>query len=326
MTRAGDELQMTTADQMDLPPEVGAVFSEFRTCEFSTLARDGAPITWPTATLWQPKEDRFVITTSIGLVQKALNARRNPKVSLLFSDPTASGLENPPAVLVQGDAEVTYGIKTSPAGFEEYWRRLFERQPAGKVYGANPLTRYLMDWYYMRLYIFVRPRRITRLPQSDRERGSYEEVGMAGRTEEIARYLPAFPTAVLNGLDGEGYPYSIRCRSVSDRSAGLPKLALPTQIAIEPGPASLLCHSHDERLWNLHSFLVRGRLDRVENGRTFVAERFVPGGGIGGPLGTVKAFVGIRRTATRYLRKRGLPRPPIPWNEIEALKGKTQRR
>lgn len=30
---------------LDLPPEVESVFREFRTCEMSTLARDGAPIT-----------------------------------------------------------------------------------------------------------------------------------------------------------------------------------------------------------------------------------------------------------------------------------------
>ena len=28
------------------------------------------------------------------------------------------------------------------------------------MYSANPLMRYLFDWYYMRLYIYVRPRRI----------------------------------------------------------------------------------------------------------------------------------------------------------------------
>lgn len=144
--------------------------------------------------------------------------------------------------------------------------------------------------------------------------------------DEIEKYLPTFPSAVLNALDAEGRPYSVRCRPGIERSERLLRLDLAAESALRPGPASLLCHSHDERLWNLNSFLVRGRLDRTENGRTFVAERFVPGGGIGGPLGTVKAFVGMRRTATRYLRKRGLPRPPIPWNEIEALKGKAQRR
>ena len=143
-----------------LPPEVERVFTEFRTCEFSTLARDGTPITWPLITLWQPEEQRFVLTTSIGLPNKAFNARRDGRVSLLFSDPTASGLEDPPAVLVQGDAVVPEVIHTSPNDLGEYWKRIWRIQPAGKAYGANFLTRSPMDWYYMRLYIYVRPRRI----------------------------------------------------------------------------------------------------------------------------------------------------------------------
>ena len=150
-----------------LPPEVEEVFQKFRTCEFSTLARDGSPITWPLVTLWRPEERRFVLTTSIGLPQKAFNIRRDPRVSLLFSDPTASGLDKPPAVLVQGGAEAPDEIRTSPYHLPEYWRRLFRLQPAGKMYGANWLTRYLMDWYYMRLYISIRPRRILFWPYGD---------------------------------------------------------------------------------------------------------------------------------------------------------------
>ncbi len=150
-----------------LAPEVEEVFREFRTCEFSTLARDGAPITWPLITLWQPDEERFVLTTSIGLPRKAFNARRDGRVSLLFSDPTGSGLEDPPAVLVQGDAEVPEEIQTSPEYLREYWKRIFRIQPAGKMYGANALTRYPMDWYYMRLHIYVRPRRIFVWPKVD---------------------------------------------------------------------------------------------------------------------------------------------------------------
>ena len=106
-------------DVAGLPPEVEDVFEEFRTCEMSTLARDGTPITWPTLPFWYSDEKRFTITTSIGLAQKALNVRRDPRVSLLFSNPTASGLENPPAVMVQGDAEAPDEIETSVAGFEE---------------------------------------------------------------------------------------------------------------------------------------------------------------------------------------------------------------
>jgi len=150
-----------------LSPEVEEVFREFRTCEFSTLARDGTPITWPLITLWQPVEQRFVLTTSIGLPNKAFNARRDGRVSLLFSDPTASGLDDPPAVLVQGDAVVPEVIHTSPNDLKEYWKKIWSTQPAGKVYGSNFLTRSPMDWYYMRLYIYVRPRRILVWPNGD---------------------------------------------------------------------------------------------------------------------------------------------------------------
>ena len=150
-----------------LPQGMEEVFTEFRTCEFSTLARDGAPIAWPVIALWQPEEERFVLTTSIGLPRKVFNVRRDGRVSLLFSDPTASGLENPPAVLVQGDAEVPDEIETSPYHLKEYWRKIFRVQPAGKMYGANALMRYLFDWYYMRLYFYVTPRRILLWPNGD---------------------------------------------------------------------------------------------------------------------------------------------------------------
>ncbi len=150
-----------------VPAEVAQVFREFRTAEVATLGKDGTPLAWPLAVLYQPEKGRFLTTTSIGLPQKAFNIRREPKVSLLFSDHTASGLENPPAALVQGEALVEDDVRTSPTGFEEYWKRLFERQPAGKMYGANALARYLMDWYYMRLYIYVRPSRILWWPGAD---------------------------------------------------------------------------------------------------------------------------------------------------------------
>jgi hypothetical protein len=170
MIRRSDEESREGAVQrrgFALSPEVERVFTEFRTCEFSTLARDGTPITWPLITLWQPEDQQFVLTTSIGMPHKAFNARRDGRVSLLFSDPTASGLQDPPAVLVQGDAEVPEEIHTSPNDLGEYWKRIWRIQPAGKVYGANVLTRSPMDWYYMRLYIHVRPRRILVWPDGD---------------------------------------------------------------------------------------------------------------------------------------------------------------
>jgi hypothetical protein len=76
--------------------------------------------------------------------------------------------------------------------------------------------------------------------------------------DEIVRLLPDFENAVLTGLDNEGYPYSVRVRPQADptrRAIGVP---LPAHAPVQDGPASLLCHAHDEDLWNLRSFLVRG--------------------------------------------------------------------
>jgi hypothetical protein len=100
--------------------------------------QDGTPITWPTLPFWYPDEGRFLITTSIGLPHKAFNVRRNPRVSLLFSDPTASGLTNPPAVLVQVDAVSPDEVETSLLGFEDELRQVLRRQPAG---GSTAATR-----------------------------------------------------------------------------------------------------------------------------------------------------------------------------------------
>jgi hypothetical protein len=150
-----------------LPPEVEAVFREFRTCEFTTLGRNGAPVTWPTAARYDPKNGRFLITSSIALPQKVYNVRRNPHVALLFSNPTGSGLASPPAVLVQGNATAPDEVVTSVEGLEDYWREtIFRRQPASEM-PDNVIVHKLVDWYYMRILIWITPRVIRWWPAGD---------------------------------------------------------------------------------------------------------------------------------------------------------------
>ena len=145
-----------------VPAEVGAVVREFRSCEFSTLARDGTPVTWPTFPFFEPEWRRFLITSSVGLAQKAFNIRRDARVAMLFSNATGSGLASPPTVLIQGDAEVPAGLGQFDERFESMTRLLFERQPVGiTLLGALPgPLRHLVDWYCWRVLIYVRPRRI----------------------------------------------------------------------------------------------------------------------------------------------------------------------
>lgn len=86
-----------------MPASFLDIIDKYFTCEFTTLSRDGAPVTWP-VTPRLLDDGRFLLTTSIGLPQKAFNIRRNPKVSMLFSEPTGSGIAEPGGVLIQGDA------------------------------------------------------------------------------------------------------------------------------------------------------------------------------------------------------------------------------
>lgn len=137
---------------------------------------------------------------------------------------------------------------------------------------------------------------------------------------EIEKYLPQFESAVLNARDAEGYPYSVRCGPEHDRPAGILRIDLAGRTDVQPGPASLLCHSHDEKLWNQKIFLLRGRLEVTGEGHAFRPEKFVPSIGTGGPIGMVRMLLGVRKASAAYLKKRGLARPRIPWGEIEALK------
>ena len=70
------------------------------------------------------------MTTGVGYPKKAVDAEANPKVALLFSDPTGSGVENPPQVLVQGTARVN--DDDLEANAERYARESVEKLPATK--------------------------------------------------------------------------------------------------------------------------------------------------------------------------------------------------
>jgi hypothetical protein len=136
---------------------------------------------------------------------------------------------------------------------------------------------------------------------------------------DMVEHLADFSSAVLTGVDTAGYPFSIRCEPEIDASRKELRVQVPEYADIQPGPTGLLCHKHDEELWNLKSFIVRGKLERNPEGWRFHPQRFTPGAGIGGLMGMVKFLRSGRRTAKKYLDKRGLARPSIPWDKIQAL-------
>lgn len=148
------------------------IILRYRTCEFSTLAKDGTPITWPVCARLLP-DGRFLLTTMIGFPQKVFNLRRDPKVSLLFSEPKGSGVSQPGAVLIQGDATSEDRIVAdplSPPELADYFvENIFARQPAGKTM-SSWMGRLMMPAYYMRLLIYVTPTSVRWWP--DRQFGT----------------------------------------------------------------------------------------------------------------------------------------------------------
>jgi hypothetical protein len=140
--------------------ELAATIDAYRTCELATIGKDGTVMAWPTSGLSRP-DGTFLLTTSLEYPQKASNVRRDGRVALLFSDPTASGLERPEQILVQGRATCPDEVHVAPEGdLAEFWARLFERQPACRKY-LDWLPTALTDFSFMRLPIRVTPGEIT---------------------------------------------------------------------------------------------------------------------------------------------------------------------
>ena len=84
------------------PDEQAAFFRERKKAALATIDKDGFPHV--VAMNYFALDGAFCMT-SYGKAQKVVNIRRNPRVSLLFSDSTGSGLLDPPAVLVQAEPD-----------------------------------------------------------------------------------------------------------------------------------------------------------------------------------------------------------------------------
>lgn len=136
---------------------------------------------------------------------------------------------------------------------------------------------------------------------------------------EIVANASRFDSAVLTFLDGGGVPYSLRCRVVVNYPNQALHIDPQTAAPLKAGSACLLWHRHDERLWGLLSFVVRGRLQLDPEGWVLIPQQYTPGMGIDGLVSYWRLLKNGRRTTRLYLEKRGLPRPKIAWDEWRAL-------
>jgi Pyridoxamine 5'-phosphate oxidase len=282
-----------------LPPEVQSVFDRFITTELTTIDARGQPITWPVTPYYRPGEPCIDVTTGLGYPKKAHDARSNPLVALLFSEPTESGLRDPPMVLVQGTAQVD--DRDLGANRERYSRESLEKLPGTGRRGAPAAVRRLLGWYYTRIYIHVRPERVYVWPFGDISRepdlyGAHMEEVRSGHSEEPERYHadPAggasswdprlaelgtrYPAAVLSIVSPDGFPFSVRVPVHVDEAARWIRIeGAPTEIPFAPGLACLTARSRTVNPDWHRDFQVRGDLFLAEGSWMLVPHRVLGG-------------------------------------------------
>ncbi|MBV8997579.1 MAG: pyridoxamine 5'-phosphate oxidase family protein [Solirubrobacterales bacterium] len=313
-----------------LPADVQAVFERFLTTELTTVDRAGQPITWPVTPYYRPGDSCIDVTTGLGYPKKADDASANPLVSLLFSDPTGSGLNDPPTVLVQGSAEVD--DRDLEANRERYARESAAKLPGLRRRDPPDPVKRFMSWYYTRIYIHVRPERvyIWRSPDSEPELfDAHMEEVRSGRSEEPARFHAdpeggavawhprlnelgtAYPTAVLSIVCPDGFPFAMRVAVRAHQADRLIRLnAPPAGAPLQPGLACLTAHAHEEGLSSMQNFQVRGDLVQEDGGWALRPHKLI--GGLEAPASRVAMLranagkaVRFRRTAKRELSRRG---------------------
>jgi hypothetical protein len=128
-----------------------------------------------------------------------------------------------------------------------------------------------------------------------------------------AKYLAQYTEGVVNAVDAHGRPFSVRQTTLPwDAASSSMPVKIPEILGPTAGPASLLCHSHDENMWNLRSMLVKGKLERRGDAWVFVGTSF-------DPPSPLKMMTGVWRSTKKYLEKRGLDRPKVNFDVIEDL-------
>lgn len=130
---------------------------------------------------------------------------------------------------------------------------------------------------------------------------------------KAASDLSRYREAVVNAMDSDGYPVSVRQLSPRyDGETGTLPLVVPSTIRIAAGPASLLAHVHNEQLWALKAMLIKGRIERHGEGWRFVSTEYKTRP----PWHMLKD---VKRAVEQYLTKRGLARPKIAYDVIHRL-------
>jgi hypothetical protein len=332
------ENDLSFPNELGLPEELVPLLMDSWACEYASLKKNGTPITYPLLS-FPGKDGRSIeIATGLAYPSKAERARNNPKVCLLYSDPRASQIENPPVTLVYGQATV-YDSDLQ-ANTDRYLRAFLSRS---KMF--NQMPRFALKWmtaYLARIWIAVTPLKVLWWPEGDMENDPKQWHAPEGTQappsdpkpkplskphkpwmdtpsdwrKEITYAFDKLGLPVLTVVDEEGYPVPFRVLSGSLQSDGVNleiSSAMPTEAR---GRACLTFHTmkvkNGEMVSNANKSFI-GTLS--EDGALLKVKRQLGSAEMKVDLmGMLTLIAGIRRLGKRIdveASRRGQPVPTL---------------
>ena len=250
----------------------------FVTTEYASLDRAGCPVTWPVTPYLG--EHTFDLSTGLTYPLKAERARRNPKVTLSFSEPRGSGLEHPATFVVQGLATVRDADLQANAA--RYLKVSQERLP--QTYASIPTAMLRgMAFYWARIWIEVTPVRVLWWPSGDldatpqiwmpdaarpvrpsdpaptgRGAGSWKTTAAVDWKSRTRGALDRLGMPVLTTVTPDGWPLPLRVREAEQTSTGF-RVRPPAGVDVVGGSAALTFHSHPEVFDSQENITLVGR-------------------------------------------------------------------
>lgn len=264
------EDELTFSNAIGLPDElIPLLVHKTWAVEYASIKRDGTPVTSPVIPF--PGEGGCTIDVNTGLTYpwKAERARQNPRVCLLYSEPDGTSVENPPVVLVYGQATVhdadlqkntdryVQMITTRISMFS----RMFKLMPKFMLRG--------MTGYVARIWIAITPIKVIWWPERDMEKIPQQWRSPDGILippsdppprpltnihnpivpppidwrKNLAHALDSLGTPILTVVDEEGYPLPFRVRSCSMQKEGVRLELLPAMPTKAKGRGCLTFHT-----------------------------------------------------------------------------------
>jgi hypothetical protein len=330
------ERDLSFSNALGLPEELVPLLVDSWACEYASLKKNGTPITHPLLSF--PGEDgrTIDITTGLAYPSKAERARNNPKVCLLYSDPIASQIENPPVTLVYGHATV-YDSDLQ-ANTDRYVQASLSRM---KMFAQMP--GFMLRWmraYLARIWIAVTPLKVLWWPEGDMEKtpklwrapeGTQAPLSdpkpeplstphkpwmdtHSDWRKEITYAFDKLGSPFLTVVDEEGYPVPFRVQSGSLQSDGVSLDISPAMPTDTRGRACLTFHSIKVKNGEMVSNDNKSFLGTMsEDGVSFKVKRQLDSSQIKFDLGGMLSFVSmIRRLGERVDAEAGRRGQPVP--------------